>query len=451
MQLYKDLNHWDYFVVGGVILLLFVDLYVKILPIMPIAMLSFVYMAVRCNYLENALMLIYFYPLALGYTFRHYGIMGMGGLMILLGFSIIYLSTYTKRSEFYHFGISLVPMIVLLAVLTISAFTTEGGDVAMIKLNGTISTAFIQLVLFTLLFSNLDRINVNRLGLFYIFYSAVLLRMSLFIDGIPGPLHIFDFGFLRTQTGLTPENVQNFIGYQNIGFYCAQGLALYMLNNKVEKRLYLIIVIILALFIELYTGSRQAIITYAIIILLWAFTIRNNSIEIRIITYSSVILLIWSVFKIMTAEGGIFNTVYSEGYIEGGGRGPWLLAGIEQFLQKPFFGVGYGRYIIFGEYGSYPHNLFIELLCETGIVGFTIALILASRYLIRFFEEFKIVLYLFIALFARAMASDSLSFNIADFAFIFALPALGEWRKQSEGLEDITEGNHLIEIEPQQT
>ena len=130
------------------------------------------------------------------------------------------------------------------------------------------------------------------------------------------------------------------------------------------------------------------------------------------------------IISILTVEEGLLSSVAQEGYIEGGGRGAWLLSGVDQFLSNPIWGVGYGRFVIFGEYGSYPHNLFVELLCETGLVGFSIAMVLAIRTGLRVKESALPFLTLFLAYFLRSMASGSLSLNIIVFAMLFAMFSL---------------------------
>lgn len=442
----NPLTKIDYFIIWGFMALLVADLFFQILPIVPVACCVMVYCFLSSNRYENIFLLLYFYSFALGFILHSYGISGIGGLCVPLGLIILCWYIYTKQVEFFHFGSSSVPFLVLLLLFGISAFTTEGGDVALNKYTDTVYHGLTGLIMFTYLFSNLEKISTQRMGLFYLLYSFVLLRMCIPVNGIPGPSNLFDIGFLRNQTialGLLEEK-SFFIFYQNLGFYCVQGLGLYMINLREQKLSILLPIMFFALILTLYTGSRQAIITFFILAIVWSLLSDKNSIISKVMIPLFVIYVIYSLLQALTSEGNLLNSVYSEGYVQGGSRGPWLLAGIQQFLSHPIWGVGYGRYVIFGMYGSYPHNMFIELLCETGLIGFAVSITYAIRYLWSYRDVFPTILFLFIAIFSRAMVSDSLAYNIQNFALIFSLPALLEWHFfNNEEIEDIEEG--LIE------
>ncbi len=66
------------------------------------------------------------------------------------------------------------------------------------------------------------------------------------------------------------------------------------------------------------------------------------------------------------------NRVFGQLYLSG--RDTLMRDGIEMWMDYPLTGAGLGR---FSEYNalSYPHNFFIELLAETGIIGFALLLV----------------------------------------------------------------------------
>ncbi|MBT6217030.1 MAG: T9SS type A sorting domain-containing protein [Candidatus Marinimicrobia bacterium] len=53
------------------------------------------------------------------------------------------------------------------------------------------------------------------------------------------------------------------------------------------------------------------------------------------------------------------------------------------FMQNPLFGIGVGNFSIWGDGWLYPHNIIIEILCETGLIGFC----LFSLLIIIFFKS----------------------------------------------------------------
>ena len=125
-----------------------------------------------------------------------------------------------------------------------------------------------------------------------------------------------------------------------------------------------------------------------------------------------------------TAVGEMFETVTEEGYIEGDGRGPWLLQGLELFQTDTTNGVGFGQYHFFGDYSSYPHNLFVELLCEMGIVGFAVFLVASIIGFLRAKRAVGTISYYLLSVFLFSMASGSLADNIIVFSLLFAARSL---------------------------
>ena len=56
------------------------------------------------------------------------------------------------------------------------------------------------------------------------------------------------------------------------------------------------------------------------------------------------------------------------------------------FKGSPVLGIGWGKFAAITEIGTSVHNVFIQLLCETGMIGFTIFIIAAGH---AFFSIFK--------------------------------------------------------------
>ena len=113
----------------------------------------------------------------------------------------------------------------------------------------------------------------------------------------------------------------------------------------------------------------------------------------------------------------------TEGYLEGSGRQLLMLQGINLFFEQPIFGVGFGRFQLDGEFGLYPHNMIVELFSEIGIIGFVIVVAIITNNFIRIKRNSLTILFIFIVLFIRSMASYDLSTNIIVFALLFAVPS----------------------------
>ena len=101
--------------------------------------------------------------------------------------------------------------------------------------------------------------------------------------------------------------------------------------------------------------------------------------------------------------------------------------GVNLWLTRPFLGAGFGGFPIWGETGvRHPHNFFIELLAELGIVGLAIGAFLAGLAVFAIGRERRgqtvssvaTVRAVWVFLFSCAMLSGDLTDNRMMFAFM---------------------------------
>lgn len=126
----------------------------------------------------------------------------------------------------------------------------------------------------------------------------------------------------------------------------------------------------------------------------------------------------------------------AEGNIQIKSRGTLFKLAIKEFQKSPITGMGPMGYTV--KYGMYPHNIPLELLCETGLVGFVLLMLLilwAVINLLRFGWKKKYVRYFFLFLIAYVVQAN-ISGNLWYFSpllcalgYGFALPN----RKCEEG------------------
>ncbi len=90
----------------------------------------------------------------------------------------------------------------------------------------------------------------------------------------------------------------------------------------------------------------------------------------------------------------------------------------KEFLKKPFFGKGIGKH---EKQGEYPHNLFLEILSQIGIIGFVPFFVIICCWFyfflkseMRFYKnsEYRFIKYLFIFYFFHSFFSGSIFCNI---------------------------------------
>ena len=429
-----------YLIELALIAISFMALFTKTLPITMIATIMLLYAIIRCNIYENTFGFIVFFPYIAGYIFNTIGVSSVGGAMKYLGLAVLFMIVVMRKAKLNNVLQGLWPLLVLLFLFILSVNTTTGGDYANPKLSSTIRHGLSLFFAFAFLFSNLEKFDFNKLGVLFIVLSTVLLPLSIVANNISGPSDIYDFSFLRHQTEEEALIEYDFhIGYQVSGFLMIQGLGFFLTGIKKNRISIIVAGLVLgsALLALLYGGSRQAVVSYFIIVFLWVLlayinktssTANRKTLSQKIFQFFKWLFLLFGfvavtyyVLNILTAEEGLLNSLAEEGFVEGGGRGEWLMSGINQFLEHPVWGVGYGRFMVYNYYGSYPHNLFIELLSETGLVGFTVAAVLVLIATLRSRKYLLPFLYLWLAYFSRSMASEDISMNITVFVILFAM------------------------------
>ena len=402
-----------------VLAVLFADLFIKVLPAAPLFVLIVLLQFLRLDINSNIFLCLQGLSVFAGAAFNTMGISGLGGAFLILGAGLLVYGIIKGYTELTYTGLlSFIPLIVILLYFTVSMMLTSGGDFAGKKLSLTFKNGIASIIAFVVIFTNLKRTNTDLLGVYLILYALFLLRLSIDTNTIPGPSGLFDFAFMRTQTievlGYVPEVFC--IGYQHPGFYALQGVGLYMLKYHSDRSIP-VILLILAGIISLYAGARQMIIGVFVIALIWVLASFGRR-GIFIVALMSLLVPLLYFFSSNINE--LFSSTVEEGYVEGGGRGIWLLAGVQMFLDNPILGAGFGRFNLMGDYDTYPHNLIIEILCETGIVGFVVIIGILILMLVLTRHYIRRYIYYLLALVVMAMASGCMYDNIIIFTLVFA-------------------------------
>jgi O-antigen ligase len=272
----------------------------------------------------------------------------------------------------------------------------------------------------------------------FMLWSVFLLRFVIDINNIPGPSNLFHFGFMREQTNIyglyafiTEDDFT--ISYHLPGFLSLVGLSLFLTDVEKYSRLMKWYVWILAFIVIFYTGARQNLLAYIILLMFYIFTLKEYSFIYKCLAIGTVVAV--STVTLLSINSDVIQNVLSSstisGAIEVSGRSEFISRGLELFNRSPFWGVGFGHYSFRGMFDEYPHNIVVELLTEIGIIGFSFIIILCcyvvfkSRQVLLFLHNhnFKPYLVLF-PLLVRAMISLNMTSNIIVFSFIFSLNCL---------------------------
>lgn len=146
----------------------------------------------------------------------------------------------------------------------------------------------------------------------------------------------------------------------------------YLLTNKVsKKKLIFIIGVLVSCLVPFFLGaSRGAILAMIIPFLLYFIYSAGVKNKFKII-FMSVIVIIFTSYVTGFFGTGVFDRFMSIGSgIEKGSSSSIRLeiwkSGLDQFLNNPFFGNSLESEMV----NHYPHNIIIEVLLSTGIMGF---------------------------------------------------------------------------------
>lgn len=425
------------------VLLLFVDLFVQILPVpllfFPILLMQFL----RLDLPSNIILCLQCLSVIMGAALNTMRISGIGGTITIAGVFLLFYGLKTRKVRIpsralLGFGL----LCLMLAFFGVSSMLSSGGDFSGAKFLKTVISGILFLTSFTVLFCNIRKVNTNRLALYFVLYSFYLLRLSIPANTITGPSGLFDFAFMRIQSiatlGYLPEVFNVF--YQLPGQFFMQGLGLFLIRNHRSVTVPSF-VFFLGFVVVLYSGARQMIITIMLVFVLWlVLKYRTRSIPVL----AAFVLVVPLIYLSSSNLNELFSSTVEDGYVEGGGRGLWLLAGVEQFLENPVFGVGFGRFNLLGDYTTYPHNLFIEILCETGIVGFSFIFSLFLVTILFTRKYLKNYIYYLAGLFLMSMASGAIYDNIILFVLVFAATSLVKIKVQIRFNDDRKVQNHKL-------
>lgn len=247
------------------------------------------------------------------------------------------------------------------------------------------------------------------------------------------PGNLFDYNWFREQYMqwfYSNKGDHSLIDYQHIGMLIAfaTAIALSKCPLKINTAFFYVLC---ASQLVLISGCRQAIFAVAVVLgLRYAiFSEKNIAKKMsfsRIIGVTLALTVAFFIIILFLENSG--STVVSD-TLSGGdnARTMMYLSALSIFQNNMMTGVGIGGYnAITGD--GYPHNMFFELLCETGVIG-TLTLLLIvfftlSKKRIGLLHLTRSDIFFFlviITIFIRVMVSSDLTESIEIFSAIFAV------------------------------
>ena len=229
---------------------------------------------------------------------------------------------------------------------------------------------------------------------------------SMFLEAVsPDTFHSL-FGFAsfgdETMRALTSGGAISGLAFEKAyaAFICNLGLGMIFAEYICHKSYKYIIQSLIVVVALMMTGKRTLFIIPIAVLLIYVilFSKNNKFIKLAGVGLGITIFIIGAYVLVPSASLIIDRIVNSEGDVLSGREVFWNYA-IEMFRQNPLFGKGflsfndyafYRGFRYYGERWNYQaHNVYIQLLAETGIVGFLLMTLLIILMLFKIISVVK--------------------------------------------------------------
>lgn len=323
---------------------------------------------------------------------------------------------------------------ILVVLLVFGIFYLIGPkDAFALKKYTTMASHGMGMILGYYAFCNSKKINVESLALMLIVAALCMFAFCIskynFISG-----SLTDYNWFRDQcmqhSGKWAIGERMLVGYQQIGMLVLFGTSVYLSQMKLSKSKALFLVLC-GFQLIMMTGSRQAILGIVVLIAFRLFVFsenyrgkKYNLIKVLLSGIGLVAFFYITFLVLRDSSSNMITSTLSEG---DEGRQYLFLEAITIFQDNPLIGAGIGGFNALTD-DEWPHNFFLELLCETGLVGTIILLTIVITALYKrnaglyYTTTTGQYYFLFLmALFVRVLVSSDLTESIELFSAVFAI------------------------------
>lgn len=314
-----------------------------------------------------------------------------------------------------------MPVLVLFLLITVMTIIyMNHGDGSLVNIPLLLNLCFLIVMVNHAKFDS----TIMESGMISFFLGAFLI--SLF--------HYFNIGvsYEGGRVSVFGDN-ENAIGVKQVMSIL---IAVYFIIKNLNKKKYGLSILLVACIplmfdLVLETGSRKAILGLFLGLFVAMSFLKVKSLKMKIMVFVSFLLIISFAYDLILNSEVLIRRLTNT--VENGdvaGRDRIWMAILPLILEHPFLGVGesgFYRYSVetFGAYNS-PHNVLIEILSYSGVVGLLLYLVFLYRIarigikdLLRFKDWLGIVLFMQILGFI--IAGQALNSKIAWFVFAYMI------------------------------
>lgn len=299
-----------------------------------------------------------------------------------------------------------------------------------------------------LIFVQSDDISNEKIAVSFLILTLFYLSQSAQLYGVK-PSSVFDFSYFRYFSNLVGRN-ENFtaiVNYQTLGYLALASSIFAMLNENLPSRNSFVFLglMSISIWVLLLSGTRQTLVIF--LALAFLRYVMGQGVPVR---YTRVIgmaiVAIFFYFVITNLGSSSYDQMVSgEGSfgsnINRDTSTPFTVMDI-----NPIFGVGFGGYILYAD-KNYPHNFFLEVIDELGVVGLLFILAVIGCYLMTNINKNYLryvsrngsyVVLLFLMCFLRSMISGDMADSMSFISVMFSMTLLPDLTQDKEmELEEI--------------
>lgn len=403
----NKLDRWITYGIWIMIVLIYIP--VPAIPGTLIAFMLFILSLYSMNNETRGLALMCFAAPVLGALFFVLHV-HLTAYFICLFLGLIFLRNYIKS----NLGVNkeLIPFGLLIIIFLISYLYGPQHSYSNSKLIYIISIGICSIIYWNVYLQS-PKLQLLALAQFLCLISLLYVYIAFDFYPFKHPMHIFDLNFFRGSFSLIRKSTATVLTYHSVGIPAMMGLALIFSSFKLSelRRKKIIIVMLPLIILLLIAQARQAI--FGTFIILFIRLIIDTSISFNRKIGFSVILAFTSLFIITNLrsdymESAMNATTFSKSLNRN-------YDDAFKILETDFIlGKGLGGFSTNGV-RAYPHNLFLELLCELGMVGTLLIIVLIFVPLLVKPNRFQLMtksnfyaLPLIVAIFIRSMMSSDL-------------------------------------------
>lgn len=268
-------------------------------------------------------------------------------------------------------------------------FTKDLFNMEIVNITISLIVMYIyNLIMILFLISNASKINIDKIvkifsyTMIFSFITATALYLIVYIKGpINGNLIFSNInGFVsgKEHFNLIGNNFRiggysedpNFLSLNAVLFILLLYKYRFKSNNNIKK----IIIFSISIFLFLISGSKTVLVTFVLIV---AFMGVSKLFKIKNIDFLKVFIALVLISVVFGSFGSLLNTS-----ITLSNRFVLWRRGLVLFIDNPILGSGISGYRHLGshlDWVVHPHNTFIQVIAETGIIGLILMVILITK------------------------------------------------------------------------